>query len=80
MIICTMTVVTHAASHRALPAASMTRKTSLTYISLVSFISDLVLIVWLISAGQDDIMFIGRQSLIFAVYSIGMAYLTLAHA
>jgi len=58
----------------------MTRMTSLTYILLVSFVCILVLIVWVNSGGQDDITFIGRQSLSFDVENIGMAYPTFAHA
>jgi len=58
----------------------MPRMTSLTYIVLVSFVCNLVLIVSLNSDEKDDITFIGHQSTRFAVWNIGMAYLTLAHA
>jgi len=80
MIICTMTIVIQLASHWVLTSASMTRMTSLTYILLVSFISNLVFIVWLTSNGQDNIRFIGCQSMRFEVESIGIASLILAHA
>jgi len=40
----------------------MTHMTSPTYILFVSFVCNLVLIVSLNSDGQDNIMFIGRQS------------------
>jgi len=58
----------------------MTHMTSLSYILLVSFIGNLVLILSLKSDGQDDITFIGRQSTRLDVKKIGMAYPTLAHA
>jgi len=80
MTVCTMTVFIHSASHCILTGASMTHMTSLTDILLVSFISNLVLTFWLTSNGQDDITFIGCQSMRVEVYSIGMAYSTLAHA
>jgi len=75
-----MTVVIQSASHRAWTAACMTRMTSLTYILLVSFISNLVLIIRLTSNRQDDITFVGHQSLRFEVLNVGLAYPTLAHA
>ena len=62
MIICGMMVIIHSALYCALTAASMTRMTSLTYILLVCFICNFVLTVSLNGDGQDDIMFIGRQS------------------
>jgi len=63
MIVCSMTVVIHSASYFALTAALMSRMTSLTYILLVSFVCNLVLIVSLNRDGQDDITFIGCQSM-----------------
>jgi len=52
----------------------------MTYILPVSSVSILDLIVWLNIKGQDDITFIGRQSMRFEIQTIGMAYPTLAHA
>jgi len=54
--------------------------TFLTNILLVSFASNLVLVFWLNSNSQDDITFIGRQSMWFAVKIISMAHPTHAHA
>ena len=79
MFVCSVTVVTHSASHCVLTAASMTRMTSLTYIVLVSFVCNLVSIVEVNHNGQDDITLIGCQLMWFAVQNIGLAYLTLAH-
>ena len=59
--------VSNPASYCASTAASMTRMTSLTYIVLLSFVCNLVLIVSLNSDGQDDITFIGCQATRFDV-------------
>jgi len=80
MIVCSMTVVIHSALRCALTAASVTGMTLLTYILLVNFLCSLVLIISLKSNGQDDIRFIGRQSMRVEAYNIGIAYPTLAHA
>jgi len=73
-------VVIDSALHCALTAASMTRMTSLTYILLVSFLSNVGLIAYLDSNWQDGIAFIGRHSMRFEVKNIGMDYLTLVQA
>jgi len=54
--------------------------TSLTQISLVSFVSSLVLVSWVSSDQQDDIKFIARQSMQFEVLIIAVAHPTLALA
>jgi len=59
--------VIHSALHCVLPAASMTRMTLLTYISLVSVVCNLVSIIKLSHKGQDDITLIDRQLKRFAV-------------
>jgi hypothetical protein len=75
-----MKVIINSAANRIMSSASMTCMTSLTDIFLVIFIRDLESIVGHTSNGQDDITFIGGQSMRFVVYSTGMAYPTLENS
>ena len=62
-----MTVVIHPGLYCAFTAQDMTCMTSLTKMLLLSFVSNLFLVFRLNSNWQDDIMFIGRQSMLLEI-------------
>jgi len=77
---CSMTVVIHPGSCCTLTAPSISHIRSLTWIVLWSFVCNFVFIAWLKGNRQDDIAFLGCQSMGLKFWNNGMAYPTVAHA
>ena len=76
---CSMMVIIHTDLHCVLTAPSMTRTTSLTPISLVNFLSDLMFAFSLKTNRQDDIKFISHLSTWLGVSNFCMASTTVTH-
>jgi len=76
---CSMAVVIQTDSYWALTAPSMTRMTSLTYILLVNFVTNLVFAFLLNSNWHKEIKYIGCLTAWFGFWDFHMVCTTIAH-